>query len=520
MGRSPWARAAPLVAVSLALLPVAASAADYGRSVAATSRADAEEWAGRIQESVQAGRLRLSTVQRDADFDGRRHLRYDQYLRGVRVFGAQLIQQLDASGATLTVFGRMVEQDSPAVPALTADEVIRIVRGRLGRDAEIVQPVELVFLPSEERLHLTYTFWVDSRPGLLRYFADAATGERVFSYDDLWADAAVGSGAGVWRDVKKVSANRIRAGEFRAQDLMRPNEIHTYDARFQRFPLNDAFLAADSDNNWSDGAVVDCQAHVGFAYDYYFRRHGRRGFNDGGLQIRAIVHDGFYDNAFYNTAQASLTLGDGTPGYSRSRAGNLDTVAHEYTHGVTAFTWNGIYLGESGALNEAFSDIMATATEFFFQPPGNGRGMADYWESEDSCEVFSPESCAVRSLAYPPLRCSAGIGCHPDHYSNRYLGALDNGGVHVNSGIANHAFYLLIEGGTNRTSGLRVAGLGPARRERAEKIFYRGFTAFLTPAARFTDARAATLRAAQELYGAGSEEVVQTEAVWTAVGVR
>ena len=73
--------------------------------------------------------------------------------------------------------------------------------------------------------------------------------------------------------------------------------------------------------------------------------------------------------------------------------------------------------------------------------------------------------------------------------------------------------------GTNRTSGIRVAGLGASSRERAERIFYRGFTSFLTPNARFADARRATIRAAEELYGAGSAEATQTAAAWTAVGV-
>ena len=114
--------------------------------------------------------------------------------------------------------------------------------------------------------------------------------------------------------------------------------------------------------------------------------------------------------------------------------------------------------------------------------------------------------------------CSEALGiCDPDHYSNLYRGRLDNGGVHHNSAIANHAFYLLIEGGVNRTSGQRVVGLGPERRGDAERIFYRGFTAYLTPSATFADARLATLRAARDLFG--EAEAAQVAAAWTAVGV-
>jgi thermolysin len=90
----------------------------------------------------------------------------------------------------------------------------------------------------------------------------------------------------------------------------------------------------------------------------------------------------------------------------------------------------------------------------------------------------------------PSLFCSVTLAqCDPDHYSRRYRGTADNGGVHHNSGVANQAFYLLAEGGVNRTSGRRVTGLGAGGREKAERVFYRGFTTYLTPSATFRDAR-------------------------------
>jgi len=91
--------------------------------------------------------------------------------------------------------------------------------------------------------------------------------------------------------------------------------------------------------------------------------------------------------------------------------------------------------------------------------------------------------------------------------------------VHTNSGIPNHAFYLAIEGGTNRTSGLAVQGVGPANRAQIERVFYRGFTTFLTPSSNFAQARQATLRAASELYGESSATFRAVSQAWTAVGV-
>ena len=106
----------------------------------------------------------------------------------------------------------------------------------------------------------------------------------------------------------------------------------------------------------------------------------------------------------------------------------------------------------------------------------------------------------------------------PDHYSIRYIGPADNGGVHINSGIANNAFYLAIEGGRHRL-GSSVQGVGSANREQIERVFYRGFTSFLPPSATFSQARAATIEAARELYGRGSPAETAVAQAWNAVGV-
>jgi thermolysin len=189
-------------------------------------------------------------------------------------------------------------------------------------------------------------------------------------------------------------------------------------------------------------------------------------------------------------------------------SGALDIVAHELTHGLLDYSSNLIYRNESGALNESFADLIGTSVEFFYQPPGSGPRQADYLAGED---VFRPGG--IRSLADP------GAFGDPDHYSRRYTGSRDGGGVHTNSGIPNHAFYLAIEGGTNRTSGLSVTGVGGANREQIEKAFYRAFVFMLTPNATFSSARTATVQAARELYGANSAAERAITQAWTAVGV-
>ena len=219
------------------------------------------------------------------------------------------------------------------------------------------------------------------------------------------------------------------------------------------------------------------------------------------------------NNASYHSYDNSVNYGDGDGKRFAPFSSALDIVAHEITHGVIAFSSDLIYRNESGALDEAISDIMGTATEFFFQPVGNGRMQADWGVGEDLLINFGPYG---RSFSDP----QSVHPIYPDHYSIRYLGDEDGGGVHINSSIVNHAFYLMVMGGTNRVSGTSVDGIGLERMDRIERIFYRAFTYFLVPSSNFSDAREATLRAARALYGAGGVEEQTVRAGWNAVGVQ
>lgn len=523
-----------VIALLLALVPGAAAAAQglrQGAAVAAIATDEAWVWAARIDEMARRDELRLAAVQPDPDFPGRRHLRYEQRVRGVRVFGAQLVRQVDEAGRTLTVFGRLQEGlEADTAPALGAAEAARRAEAAMGGGAQALGETELVLLPLLERVALAFSLWARIDHRLERFFLDAHGGAVLWRYDDLPTSAAVGLGTGVWGDRKKVSADAVSGG-FRADDRLRPPALSTYDLKSNLSAANvllgtgvidPSYLAASPDNEWRDGPVVDAHVYAGYTYDYYFRRHGRRGIDGRDLPMHSIVHftpPGVdFANAFWDPASRAMFYGNGDASYGPF-SGAIDVVAHELTHGVTQFTWAGLYNGESGALNEAFSDIMGTAVEFYFQPPGNGRLQADYYLGEDLAFGFDPPTTAIRSMENPSIFCNIRSGCDADHYSRRFRGEFDSGGVHHNSGIASQAFYLLVEGGVNRTSGMRVEGLGSANRERAEKIFYRGFTTYLTPAATFADARAATLQAARDLYGTASREAAQVEAAWAAVGV-
>jgi Zn-dependent metalloprotease len=503
-------------------------------SVRATSETEARAWGDHIEALLARGGLALAGDQDDSDFPTRHHLRYEQRVGGHRVFGAEVVRQIDALGRTLTVFGRLHEGlvlGDDGMASITVEQAALTAETAMGRPARVVGVPELVVLPLAGRTVRAWMLWARLDHRLERFLVDARTGAIVLRYDDLHSAAAVGVGTGVWGDRKKVSADAV-GGAFRADDKLRPPALTTYDLvydgglgsyAFSTGLIDPFWIARSADNTWTDGAVVDAHVYAGYTYDYYFKRHGRRGLDGRDQPMRSVVHflplASGYANAFWDSFHASVFYGDGN-GELSSFSSALDVVAHELTHGVTQYTWNGIYFGESGALNEAFSDIMGTSVEFFHQPPGSARRQADYYLGEDLARVFNPPATATRSMENPSLFCfSATIGCDADHRGRMYRGADDSGGVHHNNGVVNQAFYLLVEGGVNRTSGLRVQGLGASSREKVERIFYRGFTAYLTPSATFSDARAATIQAARDLYGPPSVEAATVAAAWTAVGV-
>jgi bacillolysin len=504
--------------------PAGAAELKLGLRVEATTPGDAAHWGAWLDDGASHATLRVIQSEDDADLPGVRNVRYEQLIEGIPVFGAQAVRQIDASGVTRTVLGRLSQGGAVDTrPSVSEERAVRTVEADLGAGSEVVGTPSLVILPLQNRRDLAYMMWgrADKGISLERYFVSAQTGEILFHYSDLQtATKAVGIGTGVWGDRKKLGV-QFDGGTYFAEDRLRPAPFTTYNMNFDQYSYYygnwASFVARDSDNDWTDGAVVDAHVYAGLTYDYYYRQLGRDGINGHNLPVKSFVHvvqD--YVNAFWDPSSSTMTYGDGGTEYGvhyRPLSAALDVVAHELTHGVTDYSWRGIYYGEPGALNEAFSDIMGASVEFYFQPVGDARDHADYWLGEDIAETFNPGANAFRSLAHPTV-----LG-QPDNYSVRYLGSIDNGGVHINSGIANNAFYLLIEGGTNRVSGLHVDGLGAANRDKAERIFYRAFTHYLTPSATFSDARQATIRAATDLFGAGTNEVLQTARSWTAVGV-
>ena len=501
-------------------------------------------WDTRVEQMAGAGELRRRDMGDDPLLPGRQHERFQQMHRGVPVWGADVTRQSER-GSTISIFGSVYDGIAiDTTPALTAEDARDAIARLSGVDLGGRLP-ELLVLPLDDGGYaLTYRDQAISADEASVYFIDAMDGRLRLKYSLLEHQSAVVFGTGVLGDTKKVSV-RSQAGTFMADDQLRPPALQTYDMQGNLnaainalngvTTLSPANLAQSPSTTWTDGANVDGHTYEGYTYDFYFKKFGRRGLDNRDTRIIGMTHTvraqdvliqppsvvgQFYLNAFYCRTcgidrRGMMVYGEGLPtglflvvGTTRvtvrNFAGSLDVVAHELTHGVTAFTSNLIPINESGALNEAFSDMMGTSVEFFIGP-GNYI-MGD--------RLATPLVAGlVRSLQDP-----LAFGT-PDNYSIRETDAFDNGEVHDNSTIASHAFYLAIEGGTNRTSKLAVQGVGAANREQIEKVFYRGFTQLLPANAGFSTARAATIQAARDLYGAGSAPERAVTQAWTAVGV-
>lgn len=525
-----------------AVCPLSAAAQDRSTalSIAPQSVSQLREWDVRIERMLRDGDLRIRQTREDTLVDGRTHQRAEQYYRGVRVFGGDAVRQLQ-NGQLISAFGTVYpEIRVETSPTMTEDAARGVVERRAGVSIGKSRQPELVLLPVEGSFRLTWRMRAASGSDVRQYFVDARDGSIVLEYSDRKTQVpqgSVGTSRGVLGDLKKISVTPNAAG-FVASDPLRPPSLRTYDMRgdWRRVidylnnvtALSTNDLAADSDNEWTDGAAGDAHVYTGWTYDYYYKRFNRRGLDNADTAIVSLVHPirridifdlfetvpDFFLNAFY-AGDGIMVYGVGLPAGTTIGgqvvdffSGSLDVVAHELTHGVTDYTSQLIYQNEAGALNESFSDMMAAGAEFFFQRPGSGSMEADYLIGED---VIRPGG--IRSMSNP------AVFGDPDHYSLRYTGTEDNGGVHVNSAIPNHVFYLAIEGGVNRTSGRSVLGVGASNREQIEKVFYRAFTQLLPSNATFAVARAATLQSARDLYGAASPAERAIQQAWTAVGV-
>ncbi|MFB7614046.1 M4 family metallopeptidase [Kitasatospora sp. NPDC056181] len=310
------------------------------------------------------------------------------------------------------------------------------------------------------------------------------------------------------RDALLRTQRRISAGRGEAAPAGTPSDRPQrtiYDAA-QQDTLPGAKVHAESDRPAKDQAVNRAHAGLGATFDFYLKAYGRHSIDDCGLPLDATVHYGDnYGNVFWNGEQ--MVLGDGIGKVLLDFTESPEVIGHELTHGVTQSTANLEYFGQSGALNESVADVFGSLVKQYAL--GQTADQADWLIGAG---LFGPaiRGVALRSLKAPGTAYDdpqLGKDPQPTTMDDYVRTSRDSGGVHINSGIPNHAFYLV------------ASALGGHAWEQAGKIWYATLTGGeLAADADFADFARLTAATARSLFGEG-DEIQAVLKAWSMVGV-
>ncbi|MEO0733182.1 MAG: M4 family metallopeptidase, partial [Bacteroidota bacterium] len=468
---------------------------------------------------------------------GHTHLRFGQEYRGLPVEPADAYLHATNSAGFDTYLGRLqpTPEDLDVSPTKTAAEVLAAARAGFGASwrplsaqqlkwvGEAQEQATLLVYYHEEQPYLAYKLELHPNLGThVTHYVDAHTGEKIHELNHICRTAGLHAAMPPeTARVRNLNGDLVtlntfsQNGSFFLFDVSRPmfrvendeaqGVIQTFDAAGQS-PLNDDFDAntASSANNtdWSRTAA-SVHDNAGIAYTYFLDRFQRNSIDGIGGTIYSFFNvnneDGTeMDNAFWGGR--AMFYGNGDRGFQNlPRA--LDVAGHEMTHGVISSTADLVYELQPGAINESMADIFGYLIE----------GEAgDYRLGEDVVNTQFFRSGALRNMRDPNNGGNrfGDRGWQPAHMDEFVTlpndRDNDNGGVHVNSGIPNRAFVLFSES----------PGIGDSR---AERVYYRALTQYLTRSSQFADLRIAIARAARDLFGAGAETAANN--AFTAVGI-
>jgi Zn-dependent metalloprotease len=415
---------------------------------------------------------------------GQTHVRMQQHVNGLPVIGAEYIVHADRNGWVFAINGRFAaDRDLPRNAEMNGWSAIERAVEQAGIQNGAYEGMPRLTYVVNDRGN-TFLAWS------VKVAYRDVDGEEL---DIVYADARTG-------DLVQ-----------RAPQYHRARNRATYNGN-RTTTLPGTLVLSETGGTTTDSAISTAHAHAATSYDYYKNVHNRDSYNNAGAQIKTTVHhDLNYNNAFWNGQQLVYGDGDGSQFYMLGNA--LDVGAHELTHAVTTYSANLTYLNESGALNEATSDIMAAAVEAW----KDGAVSTDTWKVGEDITTPATAGDALRYMNDP-----IADGSSYDYYPTRYTGTGDDGGVHINSGIANLAFKLMVTGGTHPRGKTTVAvpalnATAMTSLDMGAKIWYRALTVYMTSSTNFQGARNATASAATDLYGATAAAAVHK--AWDAVGV-
>ncbi len=488
----------------------------------------------------------------DSDMLDMTHVRLQQLAKGLPVYGAEIIihgegQNFDFLNGTY--FPTIAIEN--VTPIYQSRQTLFIAEADLGgavkyeneisKVGDLTPTSSLVIYPYNGKFTLAYHVTIyKNLIDRWEYFIDANTGEVINKYTSICKfhnhkHAKGEQCKGIDEESISSSESELLDGKAtaNAQDLFNTNRlINTYEVSskfymidgsrdifastpaklpndpegviwtidaFNTSPAKDDFNydhVTSSNNIWSNKTAVSAHYNGGKAFEYFRNTHNRKSINGSGGNIVSLINVADEDgksmgNAFWNGQAMFYGNGDGA---FQSLARGLDVAGHEMTHGVVQSTANLEYQGESGALNESFADVFGALID------------RDDWKiGEDVVKSAAFPSGALRDLENPHNGASTNnfnAGWQPRHYDERYKGNEDNGGVHINSGIPNWAFFKF------------ATAIG---KDKAEKVYYRALANYLTKSSKFVDCRVAVIKATTDLYG--NTEVNAAKKAFDEVGI-
>ena len=460
--------------------------------------------------------FRIKGVQTDKL--GITHIRAVQHHQGIEVYGSETILHVDEEKERLT--GRIHEFFGDiAEPKITNERACEVsirdlklnkrYRELSAQEKEILKydaPSSALFLMEYKGSYVP-VWLVTLRPNFFeewKYFIHAETGDVIRKFNNTQYDGpAIATGTDLNNLTRSFNVYII-AGIYYMYDITQRmfNQINnegiiiTLDANNTSTLSLDYTYVTSVDNIWTQKAAISAHCNATKTYQYFDTTFNRNSINGKGGNIISmvnVVHDDGspMENAFWNGQV--VFYGNGGSNI-KPVAGALDVTAHELTHGMISSTSNLEYFGQSGAINESFADIFACMVD-----------RNDWQIGEDIVNEGYIPSGVLRDLSDPHNGGdSSNFYWQPAHTSEMYLGSHDNFGVHVNSGICNYAYYLFAE------------KVGKAR---AEQVFYRALTEYLTKTSGFIDLRIAVVQSARDLYGDYSEECFHAGQSFESVGI-
>lgn len=307
------------------------------------------------------------------------------------------------------------------------------------------------------------------------------------------------------------AAIRLRRAENSARTLAAPTRAHAGSGTPQRF-IHDQHsnsaqtpgpvVRAEGQPAAEDPAVNQAYDNFGATYEFYWEVLHRDSIDDQGMPIHGMVHfDTDYNNAFWD-GEGHMWFGDGDGTMFSDFTKSLDVIGHELTHGVTQYTANLAYSGQSGALNESISDVFGSLVKQYAL-----KQTADQADWLIGADIVGPELApALRSMKAPGT--ANQYDKQPADMSGFVTTNRDNGGVHTNSGIPNRAFYLA------------ATAIGGFAWETAGRIWYAAMNdARLRPNSRFSAFAQATIRAATTIGGPDGDATKAVTEAWRTVKV-